>query len=164
MPNKCTECDTGNTSESKFCRECGNQLRPPEEVPQATRSKEEAAIRQVVREVVGIYGKRDSKAMADICDETFMNLGDIYRGWESIEAFFRGFFKGMGDIQVSILEEIDLDFVTPDVAIYQMRGEFTNLPHGADGNPQPPQEWIAANVYAKRKGRWRRHGAFLTRI
>lgn len=131
---------------------------------EVARAKDEAAIRRVVREVADIYKSRDSVAMSNICDETFMNLGSVYRGRENIEIFFRGFFKGMGDIQVSILEEIDLDFVTPDVAIYQMRVEFTNLPPGADGNPQPPQEWVAANVYVKREGIWRRHGAFLTRI
>jgi len=32
MDNRCPKCDFNNTSDSKYCKECGTQLPPSEEV------------------------------------------------------------------------------------------------------------------------------------
>ena len=65
---------------------------------------------------------------------------------------------------IPILEEIGLDFVTPDVAILQTRSEFTGLPPDAVWSSGPRQEFFAANVYVKRDGQWKRKAAFLLPI
>jgi hypothetical protein len=64
----------------------------------------------------------------------------------------------------SRLEEIAPEFVTPEVAIHQIHIEFTNLPPDAEGNPQAPKHYWAANVYVKRDGKWMRKAAFLQEI
>ncbi|MCK4363847.1 MAG: amidohydrolase family protein [Candidatus Aminicenantes bacterium] len=40
MPTKCPKCDSDNTSDSKFCKECGTQLMPAKEVPEVTKTLE----------------------------------------------------------------------------------------------------------------------------
>jgi serine/threonine protein kinase/Tfp pilus assembly protein PilF len=40
MPTKCPKCDSDNTADSKFCKECGTQLLPSKDVPEVTRTLE----------------------------------------------------------------------------------------------------------------------------
>lgn len=40
MPTKCPKCDSDNTSDSKFCKECETQLMPAKEVPEVTKTLE----------------------------------------------------------------------------------------------------------------------------
>jgi len=40
MPIRCPKCDSDNTSDSKFCKECGTQLFQPMEVPEVTKTLE----------------------------------------------------------------------------------------------------------------------------
>lgn len=139
---------------------------PPESAPEpkVDLKAEEEALRKFLDEVRVAYTNRDSKAMAGMFDETMMTLSGFRKGREAIEEFWANFLGSLGNTQINILEEISLEFVTPEVAIYQTRIEFTNQPPDADGNPQPPQEYFAANVYVKRDGLWLRKGAFLRSI
>ena len=125
---------------------------------------EERVIRELWEEVLAVYESRDAKAMADMCDEPFLNFGIVHRDRESIESQWEGFLGSLQDTRLNILEDIGLEFVTPEVAILQARIEFTNLPPDADGNPQRPRQFFAANVVVKKDGRWLRKGAFLTEI
>jgi len=90
-----------------------------------------------------------------------MTLPRIRRDREAIEEFWENRLGSLGDTQINIVEEISLEFVTPEVAIWQARIEFTNRPPDAEGNPRLPSQSYAANVYVKRDGRWFRKGAFL---
>lgn len=132
--------------------------------PEADLEAEEQAVREVAQAVLAAYENRDSKTMVDMCDEPFMNLGTVFRGRDSMQATFEAFFAGLGATRLNILEEIGLEFVTPEVAILQTRFEFTNRPPDADGNPQPPEQYYDANVYVKKDGRWLRKAAFLRPI
>ena len=132
--------------------------------PEVDLGAEEQALREVAQEVLVAYENRDSKAMADMCDEPFMNLGTIFRGRDSIQALIETLLGGLGTTQLNILEEIGLEFVTPEVAILQTRFEFTNRPPDADGNPQGPQQFFAANIVVKKDGQWMRKAAFLSEI
>jgi len=43
MPTKCPRCDANNTSDSKFCKECGAQLLPLMKIPEVTKTLETPA-------------------------------------------------------------------------------------------------------------------------
>jgi hypothetical protein len=117
----------------------------PAPEPEADLRAEEQALREFLEEVLVAYENRDGKAMAAMCDETFMNLGGVLRGRENIERFWETFLGSLGDTQLNILEEVVLEFV-------------------AERNPQPPQQFFAANIYVKKDARWLRKGAFLRPI
>jgi uncharacterized protein (TIGR02246 family) len=136
----------------------------PAPEPEVDLRAEERALREVAQEVLVAYANRDSKAMVDMCDEPFLNLGTVFRGRERMQATFEAFFAGLGATQLNVIEEIGLEFITPEVAILITRFEFNNRPPDADGNPQPPEQYYDANVYVKKDGRWLRKAAFLRPI
>jgi ketosteroid isomerase-like protein len=136
----------------------------PAPEPEVDLSAEEEELRKFIEEVVATYENRDGRAMARMCDETFMNLGRILTGQENKEEFWENFLGSLENTQINLLEEIGLEFVTPEVAILLARIELTNRPPNADGNPQARPEYYSANVYVKRDGRWLRKGAFLRPI
>jgi uncharacterized protein (TIGR02246 family) len=135
---------------------------PPEQ--EIDLKAEEEAIRKFIDEFIVAYNNRDGEAMAGMTDETLMTLGSVFEGRETIEEFYTNYFRLSEDTQTNILEEICLEFVTPEVALYQVRIEFANRPPDADGNPQPDQELFDTNVFVKRDGRWLRKGVFLRPI
>ncbi|MFC2163785.1 protein kinase [Acidobacteriota bacterium] len=44
MQTKCPKCDSDNSKDSKFCKECGTQLIPPIEIPTLTKTLERPAL------------------------------------------------------------------------------------------------------------------------
>jgi uncharacterized protein (TIGR02246 family) len=129
--------------------------------PRADLREEKQALRAVIDQVLVFYENRDGEGMAGLCDDPFMTLGSVFRSQENIQRFWAFFLGNLGDVRMTILEELDPEFVTPEVAIVQTRIEFSNFPPDAAGSPQPPREVWAANVYVKKDGRWMRKGAFL---
>ncbi len=69
----------------------------------------------------------------------------------------------MKDIQVKLIEEIGIVFVTASVAIYKARHEVTGSVD-EDENPRPPYKIIEANVLTRNSGRWLIATSFSRRI
>ena len=92
MPTQCPKCDSDNTSDSKFCKECGTQLIPSQDVPEVTKTLE-TPVQELTR------------------GTTFANRYDI------IEELGRG---GMGRVyrvdDTKVKEEIALKLIKPEVA------------------------------------------------
>lgn len=92
MPTKCPKCDSNNTSDSKFCKECGTQLTPSEAIPEVTRTIETPA-------------------------EEFTRGTLFAERYEIIEELGKG---GMGNVyrveDTKTKEEIALKFIKPEIA------------------------------------------------
>jgi len=92
MPTKCPNCDSDNTADSKFCKECGTQLFSSQEVPEVTKTLETPR-EELTR------------------GTTFANR------YEIIEELGRG---GMGRIyrvdDTKVKEEVALKLIKPEVA------------------------------------------------
>jgi uncharacterized protein (TIGR02246 family) len=136
----------------------------PAPEPEADLRAEEQVLRELWEQIRVLYENRDAKAMADLCDDPMLMSGGVVRGREGIQEHWESFLGSLGETQINTLEELDLEFVTPDVAIHQAHIEFTNLPPDVEGNPQAPKQYWASNVLVKKAGRWMRKAAFLREI
>ena len=125
---------------------------------------EEQVLIELWEQIRVLYENRDAEAMADLFDDPMLISGGVVEGREKIREHWESFLGSLGDTQMNVLEELDLEFVTPDVAIHQAHIEFTNFPPDAEGNPQAPKQYWASNVLVKRAGRWLRKAAFLWEI
>jgi ketosteroid isomerase-like protein len=121
---------------------------------------EEKAIREALAQILDAYGASDSKTMASLSDETFMNTRMVRTGREEVEKWWATVFEAWGPTTVHPIRDFGIVFVTPDVAIWRGISEFRDRVD-ADGNPVPPQQVIGANVWVKRNGRWYRAATFV---
>lgn len=136
----------------------------PNPEPEVDLRAEERVLSELWEQIRVLYDNRDAKAMADLFDDPMLMSGGVVKGRERIQEHWENFLGSLGDTQMNVLEELDLEFVTPDVAIHQAHIEFTNLPPDAEGHPQAPKQYWASNVLVKKDGRWMRKAAFLREI
>ena len=133
----------------------------PEAAPEPVfdQAAEEAAIRKVLEQSLAAYNGHDAKAYAALLTENFENWEGDRKGRAATEKMLTERFERQKDRQAKLLDEIGIIFVTPDVAIFKMRGEFTGM-LDADGKPLPPLKRLIAHVYVKKNSRWLRAAWF----
>jgi len=121
---------------------------------QAQSSADEAAVRQAMEQFVAAYNSHDAKVMLAL-------YADDYKTWTGTPIDRAAWEKGFSERQKDHLEveDIGIVFVTPDVAIYKCRDEYTNR-LDEDGKPLPPAKSLVAVVYVKRNGQWLRAAVF----
>jgi len=127
------------------------------------RAEDEASIRKVMGRLEAAYNNHDAGAFAALYPEDCENWEGTRKGRQAYEDYFSERFKRLKNIQVKLLEEIDIVFVTASVAIYRARHEVTGSVD-EDGNRRPPYEIIEANVLVKKSGRWLISTSFSRRI
>ena len=125
--------------------------------------KETAAIREVMDQVLVAYGNQDIKTMTEISHDVLMSYGQVARGKTEVEAFWAAKFRQWGDQKVAPSQDLGIEFLAPNVAVWRGMGEFIDRTD-PDGKPLPPQKYIGANVYIKSEGKWRRGAAFVMPI
>jgi uncharacterized protein (TIGR02246 family) len=119
----------------------------------ADQAEDEAAIRKVVAAIEAAYNAHDPSALLPLLDDTVVILGRTMRDKREAETFWSEAFAQSKNAKRQFLEEIDIVFVTPDVAIYKSRYERTGRAD-ANGKALPPNQAIAARVLVKRDDTW----------
>jgi uncharacterized protein (TIGR02246 family) len=128
----------------------------PETAPEPVfdQAAEEAAIRELAKQIDATWNAHDAKACAALNDEIYENWDGTVKGPAADEEMMADLFRQQPDLQRRMLEEIGIVFVTPDVAIYKLRMEISGW-KGEEGQPPPPTNYLRALVLAKRDGKWR---------
>ena len=122
--------------------------------PQFDQAAEEAAIREVVEQAYAALNKHDVKAAFALCDDNFENFSGTRKGRAANEeAWAEIFATRFKNVEYSQYEEIGIQFITPDVAIYKDRYDFSGA-LGTDGEPRPPTKSSNGWVFVKKDGRW----------
>jgi ketosteroid isomerase-like protein len=114
----------------------------------AQSAADEAAIKKANEDRLTAYNAKDVKAYLP-----FMDV-DCRNGFNgnpcSAAARESGEFpEGQKTAQIRILKEGDIQFITPDVAVYRYTMELTGT-----GSPDVDGNHEAARVYVKRDGKW----------
>jgi len=117
--------------------------------------EDEAAIRKVVEQLYAALNKKDIKAAFALCDENFENYPGTLKGREANEKAWEPIFATrFKDVQYKQFEEIGIQFITPNVAIYKDRYDFSGA-LDKEGNTMPSTKWSNAHVLLKKDGKWR---------
>ena len=120
----------------------------------AQSAEEEAAIREVVKQLYAALNEKNVEAMFALCDENYENYAGTLKGTEAGIKRWRPIFKTrFKNVQYKQIEEIGIQFVTPTVAIYKDRYDFSGA-LDKDGNTLPPSKWSNAHVLVKKNGKW----------
>ena len=123
---------------------------------QAQSAADEAAVREAAKQWIAAANAHDAKAIAKataaLVTEDYEFWGGTVKGRAAYEKWLSEFFTGQ-HVHVKQLEEIGIVFVTPDVAIYKARNEWSGFVD-EDGKPIPPAKNLRANVYVKQGGKW----------
>jgi uncharacterized protein (TIGR02246 family) len=133
----------------------------PEPAPEPgfDQAAEEAAVRKFEEQLVSAFNNHDSSAFISFCAEDIENWTGTNKGRRAIEEVIVEFFEQQKNVKATLLEDIGIVFVTPDVAIAKARYEETGRV-GDDGQSLPPYRYLEADVLAKRDGRWQRVAIF----
>jgi uncharacterized protein (TIGR02246 family) len=114
-------------------------------------AEDEAAIRDLVKQMNAAYGKHDAKAMANCLVENFEIWSGETKGRKQVSESWASHKN-----QVKQLGEIGLIFVTPDTAIHKVRNEYAN--------EEDTWQMLIAWVLVKDNGKWRYAALFARRI
>jgi uncharacterized protein (TIGR02246 family) len=114
----------------------------------AQSAADEAAIREVVKQINVAFNKSDAKAMASYIVEDFENWPGTRKGRKQVSENWAS-----AEGQYKQLDEIGIIFVTPDVAIFKEHGEETGF-LDSDGKPLPTEKVLESWVAVKKNGKW----------
>jgi ketosteroid isomerase-like protein len=123
------------------------------QVQAQTWSAAEKEVVQAIDNCNAAYNAHDTKAFVALRTEDYEDWVGTTKGREARAKDLTGTFERQKSIRAKQLEEIGINFVTPDVAIYKQRIEVTGSVDG-DGKPLPPARSLAAGVWVKQGGRW----------
>ena len=117
-------------------------------------AEDEAAIRDVVKKLYAAMNMKNVEAIFALCDENIENFAGTLKGREaSINSWKPIFETRFKNVQYKQFEEIGIQFITPNVAIYKDRYDFSGA-LDAEGNTLPPSKWSNAHVLVKKNGKW----------
>ena len=118
-------------------------------------AEDEAAIQKLVKQAYTNLNNHDMEAQFALMDENFENFNAKLKGREANQKFWAEVFKTrFKNVKYKQLEEIGIQFITPNVAIYKDRYEFTGA-LDKEGNPWPKSTWNNAYVLVKKDGKWK---------
>jgi hypothetical protein len=124
---------------------------------------DEAAIKTWAEELYAAYNNHDSTALLSLWVEDSESWDGTIKGraaWEEYVAKLWGRMKGL---ELKLLDEIGIIFVTSDVAIYKFYDETSGYV-GNDGRVVPPIKERNAAVLVKRDGKWLGVASFARRV
>jgi ketosteroid isomerase-like protein len=137
-----------------FCAPPPEPEPEPEAAPEPVfdQAAEEAAIRKANEERTAVYNVRDANAYMAFFDE------DCTTGWTSGPCLADikesgDFPEQSSDAQAQILEQGDVAFITPEVAILRDSWEGSGA-LDENGEPLPPRSNQRASVFVKKQGKW----------
>jgi uncharacterized protein (TIGR02246 family) len=119
----------------------------------ADRTEDEAAIRMVMEQMDRAYERRDPEAMSSYMAEDYVSWLGNHKGREVNVEIAMEELKNQKNLKYERSDEIGIDFVTHDVAIYKAHWNFTGAAD-ARGNTLPPRKLLGACVMVRRDGRW----------
>jgi ketosteroid isomerase-like protein len=123
--------------------------------PQFDQNAEEAAIRTVLEQLLTAYNNHDAKTYVSLLTETHESWEGGLKGRAAWERYLTEYFEDQEGTKANPGEEIGLFFVTPEVAIYKGRAEFTG-DIDEDGKPLPATRTLVAMVFVKKNEKWLR--------
>ncbi len=134
---------------------------PPE--PVFDQAAEEAAIREAMEQMYAGANAHDVAAYTALMDENFESWDGSVKGLAAWSKNISDSWESEKDIQYNLLDEIGIQFMTPEVAIFKLYDEVTGS-LDADGKPQPPYKRLVARVFVKKNGQWLYAALFLQPI
>ena len=124
---------------------------------QAQSAADEAAVRKANEQMLAALNMHDAKAIgkaaAALATEDSENWDGTVKGRAATEKYLSEELFAGQHLHIKRLEEIGIVFVTPDVAIYKGRTEWTGWVD-EDGKSLPPIKSLDATVYVKKSGKW----------
>ena len=126
----------------------------PATEPVFDQAAEEAAIRDFVKNHYAALNAHDWETVFANTDENVEDFAGTRKGKAANEEYYGEIFETrFKDAQWEQYEELSIHFITPDVALYKDRYNFTGA-LDAEGNTRPPSKWSNAWVLVKRNGKW----------
>jgi ketosteroid isomerase-like protein len=113
----------------------------------ADQAEDEAAIREVVKQLYTAVNKHDVKAYVALCAENVESWNGDVKGRAAMEQYLSNTFANAKDIHIELTDEIGIVFVTPDVAIHKHNDVLTGSLN-ADGKR------LSARIFVKKNGNW----------
>ena len=131
----------------------------------ADQTEDEAAIRKAEEMCLAAHHSHDATALAATYDENAENWIGTIKGRAVIEKQYGENYAGpLQNLKIKVLDEIGIVFVTPDVAIYKARYEFSGM-LDEEGKALPTNKVLYAKVFVKKNGKWLgAHGYFYRSI
>jgi len=113
---------------------------------------------------VTAYNNHDAKAYAALLTENYEDWEvDDLKGRVDAEERLTKLFARQKDVQARMLGEIDIIFVTPEVAIVKVHAELTGK-LDEDGKPLLLLKRLVTLVFVKKNGKWLRAARFARSI
>lgn len=97
--------------------------------------------------------EHDAKAYAALCAENFETWEGDVKGPAAMGKAMSDIFAHSKDIQYTLLDEIGIVFVTPEVAIYKHHDKITGRLDDS-GKSLTPYKRISARVFVRKNGKW----------
>jgi uncharacterized protein (TIGR02246 family) len=123
----------------------------------ADQAEDAAAIRKVREKRIATYNTKNLALVEEtIAEDAEDWLGEAKgrdAGKRAIAELFEGRWK---NLRITQLEEIGIIFVTPDVAIFKSRQEYSGMVD-EEGRAITAYQALFAEVYVKRDGKWLAH-------
>jgi hypothetical protein len=137
----------------------------PEAAPEPVfdQAAEEAAIREAMEQMYAGANKHDVGAYTALMDENFESWDGRAKGLAAWGKNISDSWERQKDIQYTLLDEIGIQFMTPEVAIFKLYDEVAGS-LDADGKSQPPYKRLVARVFVKKNGKWLYAALFLQPI
>jgi ketosteroid isomerase-like protein len=128
----------------------------------AQSAADEAGVRNATKQWMTANNKHDAKAVGALLDEDVQNWTGERKSRADAVKYLEDRFKRMKDVQVTIAEDIGVDFITPDIAIHKFYSKASGFVD-ADGKPIPPGKGLYGFLYVKKNGQWLRRANFWRR-
>jgi len=119
----------------------------------ADQAEDEASIRKLRARAIKAWNTKDLDTIEDIYAEDAwvaegMKVSELLK---AVPALYEGEWK---EFHIEQLKEIDITFVTPNVAIFMSRQVYSGV-FDKQGNLLPSTEVLYKEVFVKRDGKWR---------
>jgi uncharacterized protein (TIGR02246 family) len=122
----------------------------------ADQNSDQTAVRQTVMGLQEAWNRHDMKAFASLFaeDADFVNVaGAWWKGRAEIEQKHRAVHETIFRDSTLSIEEVDIRFLTPDVAIAHVLTALVGQ-KTPDGTVVPPRRALLTQVLQKQSGKW----------
>ncbi len=109
----------------------------------ANQAQDEATIRGLVKELFATWNAKDLDAHFALIDNDFVQNG-LKKGKVAHREYLKKLFSGEEYTHGKLGDEIDIGFLTPEVAIYRAHGE----------DVEPSLKWEGAWFFSRKSGNW----------
>jgi ketosteroid isomerase-like protein len=128
----------------------------------ADQAADEAAIRAATKQAIETANKRDMEAHLAVYADSFVSFGGK-RDPAAHRKIHTDGWAGQKDGRTKLLKEIDVVFLSPNIAIQTFQVEGTGW-LDENGKTEPPSKTTYARVYEKKNGKWLIVGNFMRAV